>query len=185
MERLSLLNSQRLGLHICAWLPDGAAKGRAYLDIWANASILTLKVPFIYSPVHITKRFSCILPLPILLLPDALACTRSKLPPATYCTTKWPLSFGRQYFFVPVPGYNTIVPVRPIAPTILVHAYSIRESASTNRSFSSQGPISFRYYLIKLRRVIGKEATTKKIPFEYLLQFLLHDIFPQTVSTFA
>lgn len=108
-----------------------------------------------------------------------------KTSPSNLLYDQWPLSFGRQYFFVPVPGYNTIVPVLPIAPTILVHAYSIRESASTNRSFSSQGPISFRYYLIKLRRVIGKEATTKKIPFEYLLQFLLHDIFPQTVSTFA
>lgn len=122
VERLSLLSSQRLGPHICAWLPDGAAKGRAYLDIWANASIPTLKVPFIYSPVHITKKFSCILRLPILLLPDALACTRSKLPPATYyCTTSGHCHLGVNIFFVPVPGYNTIVPLLSIAPIILVH----------------------------------------------------------------
>lgn len=179
-----LLSSQRLGPHICAWLPDGAAKGRAYLDIWANASILTLKVPFIYSPVHITKRFSCILRLPIPLLPDALACTRSKLPPATYCTTSGHCHLGVNIFRA-CTWLQHHLPLASHSSHYSGSSYSIRESGSTNRSFSSQGPISFRYYLIKLRRVIGKEATTKKIPFEYLLRFLLHDIFPQTVSTLA
>lgn len=137
---------------------------------------LPSKVSFISSLSISPSYFPWILGLPIPLLLDTLACTRSKLSPlATYDHRS--LYLGINIFFVPVPGYNTIVPLFSISPTILVHRK--RESASINRSLSSQGPISLGYYyLIKLCRVTDKGA--KKKPFEYS-QSLLHDIFPQTV----
>lgn len=58
-----------------------------------------------------------------------------KTSPSNLLYDQRPLSFGRQYFFVPVPGYNTIFPLLPIAPTILVHR-TVYESQAAQTDLS-------------------------------------------------